>query len=121
ELAEEWQRREELGERHTRTFVSDPGASKPGVKPKKSCNLRRTHGGKGPVVPVTSKTRRTNVGTIDERRERASAGVALAPERDGWYGDFARPRVFLQPIAAPSVMGLFGFAIATFMVAANIA
>jgi len=61
------------------------------------------------------------VGTIDERRERASAGVALTPERDGWYGDFARPRVFLQPIAAPSVMGLFGFAIATFMVAANIA
>src|SRR4051794_11084112 len=38
-----------------------------------------------------------------------------------WAGGFARPRVFLQPIAAPSVMGLFGFAVATFMVAANIA
>jgi succinate-acetate transporter protein len=30
-------------------------------------------------------------------------------------------RVFLQPIAAPSVLGLFGFAGATFMVAANMA
>jgi succinate-acetate transporter protein len=57
--------------------------------------------------------------TVDERRERASAGVALTP--DGWYGDFARPRVTLQPIAAPSVLGLFGFAGATFVVAANLA
>jgi succinate-acetate transporter protein len=30
-------------------------------------------------------------------------------------------RVFLQPIAAPSILGLFGFASATFMVAANLA
>jgi uncharacterized protein len=59
--------------------------------------------------------------TIDERRERASAGVALAADTDGWYGDFARPRVYLQPIAAPSVLGLFGFAGATFIVAANLA
>jgi len=59
--------------------------------------------------------------TIDERRERASAGVALAADTDGWYGDFARPRVFLQPIAAPSVLGLFGFAGATFIVASNLA
>jgi succinate-acetate transporter protein len=59
--------------------------------------------------------------TIDERHERASAGVALAADTDGWYGDFARPRVFLQPIAAPSVLGLFGFAGATFIVAANLA
>jgi hypothetical protein len=59
--------------------------------------------------------------TIDERRERASAGVALAADADGWYGDFARPRVFLQPIAAPSILGLFGFAGATFIVAANMA
>ena len=59
--------------------------------------------------------------TIDQRRERASAGVALAPDTDGWYGDFARPRVFLQPIAAPSVLGFFGFAGATFIVAANLA
>lgn len=59
--------------------------------------------------------------TIDERRERASAGVALNHDPDGWYGDFARPRVYLQPIAAPSVLGLFGFAGATFIVAANMA
>src|SRR5437870_12983800 len=30
-------------------------------------------------------------------------------------------RVFLQPIAAPSILGLFGFAGATFMVAAHLA
>jgi uncharacterized protein len=30
-------------------------------------------------------------------------------------------RIFLQPVAAPSVLGLFGFAGATFMVAANLA
>ena len=59
--------------------------------------------------------------TLDERRERASAGVALTHDVDGWYGDFARPRVYLQPIAAPSVLGLFGFAGATFIVAANMA
>jgi succinate-acetate transporter protein len=59
--------------------------------------------------------------TMDERHERASAGVALGADTDGWYGDFARPRVFLQPIAAPSVLGLFGFAGATFIVAANMA
>ena len=59
--------------------------------------------------------------SIDERRERASAGVALAADTDGWYGDFARPRVVLQPIAAPSILGLFGFAGATFVVAAHMA
>ena len=30
-------------------------------------------------------------------------------------------RIFLQPVAAPSVLGLFGFGAATFMVAANLA
>jgi uncharacterized protein len=33
----------------------------------------------------------------------------------------SQTRVFLQPIAAPSILGLFGFAGATFMVAANMA
>jgi succinate-acetate transporter protein len=58
--------------------------------------------------------------TIDERRERASAGVEYV-SHDGWYEDFARPRVVLSPVAAPSVLGLFGFAGATFIVAANLA
>jgi uncharacterized protein len=62
-----------------------------------------------------------SMSTIDDRRERASAGVALTADTDGWYGDFARPRVYLQPIAAPSVLGLFGFAGATFVVAAAMA
>lgn len=39
-------------------------------------------------------------------------------EFDRWRSS---TRVFLQPIAAPSVLGLFGFAGATFMVAANLA
>jgi len=34
---------------------------------------------------------------------------------------FAPPRVFLQPIAAPSILGLAGFAGATFIVASNLA
>src|SRR5437763_13458414 len=59
--------------------------------------------------------------TSDERRERASAGVVQPADTDRWYGEFARPRVVLQPIAAPSVLGLFGFAGATFIVAANLA
>src|ERR1700752_4522441 len=33
----------------------------------------------------------------------------------------ARARIYLQPIAAPSILGLYGFAGATFMVAANMA
>jgi len=33
----------------------------------------------------------------------------------------AGPRIYLQPIAAPSILGLYGFAGATFMVAANFA
>lgn len=41
-----------------------------------------------------------------------------APDFDRWR---ASTRVFLQPIAAPSILGLFGFAAATFMVAAHIA
>jgi succinate-acetate transporter protein len=55
--------------------------------------------------------------TLDERRERAAAGTRIErPELDG-FGT----RVFLQPIAAPSILGLFGFAAATFVVAANLA
>ena len=53
--------------------------------------------------------------TIDERRERASTGVALRDEGE-WRDGFARPRVFLQPIAAPSALGLAGFSVATLMV-----
>ena len=37
-----------------------------------------------------------------------------------WEDGFARPRVVLQPYAAPSVLGLFGFASATFMVALHL-
>jgi uncharacterized protein len=40
---------------------------------------------------------------------------------NGHAHGFAPPRVFLQPIAAPSILGLAGFAGATFVVASNLA
>ncbi|HEX7084661.1 MAG TPA: acetate uptake transporter [Gaiellaceae bacterium] len=55
--------------------------------------------------------------TLDERRQVASAGI----DDEAWADGFARPRVFLQPIAAPSILGLSGFAGATFIVASNLA
>lgn len=55
--------------------------------------------------------------TLEERRTRAFAGT----EEEAWADGFARPRVFLQPIAAPSILGLAGFAGATFIVASNLA
>ena len=45
-------------------------------------------------------------------------GGLTAEETNAWRN---QTRVFLQPIAAPSILGLFGFAGATFMVAANMA
>jgi uncharacterized protein len=46
----------------------------------------------------------------------------LAPldHEASWVDGFAAPRVMLQPIAAPSIVGLYGFAAATFMVALNL-
>ncbi|POX49706.1 acetate uptake transporter family protein [Streptomyces sp. Ru72] len=41
-----------------------------------------------------------------------------AAEYEAWL---ARSRVMLTPIAAPSILGLFGYATATFMVASNLA
>jgi succinate-acetate transporter protein len=44
--------------------------------------------------------------------------LATSEDEAGWR---ARSRIVLQPIAAPSIMGLFGFAIATMMVGAWLA
>jgi succinate-acetate transporter protein len=52
--------------------------------------------------------------TLEERRAVASAGVHDSPNGFG-------TRVVLQPIAAPSILGLAGFAGATFIVASNLA
>src|ERR671934_1398512 len=52
--------------------------------------------------------------SLEERRHTAEAG--LSAEQDGFSA-----RVFLQPIAAPSILGLAGFAGATFIVASNLA
>ena len=54
------------------------------------------------------------MGSLEERRRTAEAGVS--GEHDGFAA-----RVFLQPIAAPSILGLAGFAGATFIVASNLA
>jgi succinate-acetate transporter protein len=50
----------------------------------------------------------------------------MPPARNGHGGSEladwqSQTRVFLQPIAPPSILGLFGFAAATFMVAAHLA
>ena len=47
--------------------------------------------------------------------DRGIIDLATSEADEAWL---ARTRVFLQPIAPPSVMGLFGFAIATMMVGA---
>src|SRR5919201_4936709 len=52
--------------------------------------------------------------SLEERRHTAEAG--LRAEQDRFPA-----RVFLQPIAAPSILGLAGFAGATFIVASNLA
>src|ERR1700741_1139625 len=49
---------------------------------------------------------------------RMPAGLATTEPKTTQEG---RAEVLLQPIAAPSILGLYGFAVATFMVAANIA
>jgi uncharacterized protein len=45
------------------------------------------------------------------------SGNGVATELSEWRN---HARVFLQPIAAPSILGLFGFACATFMVTAHL-
>jgi succinate-acetate transporter protein len=52
--------------------------------------------------------------TLEERRATASAGVVESV-------DGIATRIVLQPIAAPSILGLAGFAGATFVVASNLA
>ena len=53
--------------------------------------------------------------TTDQQRFTKSGPPGEVPGIDG------RMRIMLQPIAAPSILGLFGFAGATFMVAAHLA
>ena len=51
----------------------------------------------------------------DGHARRAREDLAVAEDHAGWT---ARSRVVLTPIAAPSIMGLFGFAMATVMLGA---
>lgn len=54
-------------------------------------------------------------GTNGTTAERGLIDLATSETDEAWL---SRTRVFLQPIAAPSVLGLFGFAVATMMVGA---
>lgn len=56
----------------------------------------------------------TNMGTGAQTARPLKNGAAA--EFNTWRD---HTRVFLQPIAAPSILGLFGFSVATFMVTAN--
>lgn len=58
---------------------------------------------------------RQPVGTLALADALAAAGAVGAP------AEAPPARIFLQPIAAPSILGLFGFAGATFIVATNMA
>ena len=50
------------------------------------------------------------------------AGTPVIPiDRNRQLEDIPRAEVWLQPLAAPSILGLYGFAASTFMVAANMA
>jgi len=51
----------------------------------------------------------------DGHAHRTLEELAVAEDHEGWM---ARSRVFLTPIAAPSIMGLFGFMIGTVMLGA---
>ena len=51
----------------------------------------------------------------DGHAHRALEDLAVAEDHEGWV---ARSRVMLTPIAAPSIMGLFGFMIGTVMLGA---
>src|SRR5919204_2596828 len=55
--------------------------------------------------------------TMEERRATAAAGVQDSSAARNGFGT----SVFLQPIAAASILGLAGFAGATFIVASNLA
>jgi succinate-acetate transporter protein len=59
-----------------------------------------------PAAPVRGSVRHDG---------RTLEDLAVAEDHEGWV---ARSRVFLTPIAAPSIMGLFGFFIATLMLGA---
>src|SRR3954451_5201339 len=58
--------------------------------------------------------------TIDSSRRQTELDIARDEPRGISHNGVAT-RVFLQPIAAPSILGLFGFAGATFIVASNLA
>jgi succinate-acetate transporter protein len=66
-------------------------------------------------MAVDPRFERTPAAGDGGRHIRALEDLAVAEDHEGWV---ARSRVFLTPIAAPSIMGLFGFMIATLMLGA---
>jgi succinate-acetate transporter protein len=61
---------------------------------------------------------RVTTSTTTTTTRPGAAATAEVEELEAWR---ARTRVVLSPIAAPSILGLFGFSAATLMVAANLA
>jgi succinate-acetate transporter protein len=59
--------------------------------------------------------------SMDEYEARNMRAVPAGEEGDAHALWESRARVVLSPVAAPSILGLFGFATATFMVASNLA
>ncbi|HEY9241062.1 MAG TPA: GPR1/FUN34/YaaH family transporter [Streptosporangiaceae bacterium] len=64
---------------------------------------------------MSAVPRRTGDGGAPDGTLRRFEELAVAEDHAGWV---SRSRVFLTPIAAPSIMGLFGFMIATLMLGA---
>ncbi len=64
---------------------------------------------------MATDPRYQTAGASDGHMQRAWRDLAVAEDHEGWI---ARSRVFLTPIAAPSIMGLAGFSMATVMLGA---
>lgn len=58
---------------------------------------------------------------LPQKRSSHTSFSELSFEQNRLPGTAAAPNIYLQPIAAPSILGLYGFAGATFMVAVHMA
>ena len=59
--------------------------------------------------------------TVEPRRPVSARQPGVTNGSDGHLDWASKTRIFLTPVAAPSILGLFGFASSTFMVAAYLA
>lgn len=81
-------------------------------------NVKPSSGGKDSLMEARDTRRQATLAPSAERSNgslRSLEQLAVADDTEAWR---SRTRIFLSPIAAPSIMGLFGFMIATLMVGA---